>query len=360
MRTRLAISQAVHQIDSTCGDSTGFFVTFWRIHGLRFGSRTCDFGSRNLENQGVLAEICDSTIAEVQVSLIPKELELPSDSIPRVVRQWKGPSGTIIRSLEAVESPTGVHWILRNFGSLIAKISQYGESVELFPPVSLDPSYSAATIAGPVSSFVRWLRGMPSLHASSVVVDGKVLAVAGQSGAGKSTTIAALAHAGFPLLTDDVLGWRETPDSIQISPGQVPIKLWPATLLALGFNPDSFPRVRPGSEKRIVAMPFHPGNAELELGAIYLLETDSDLRPGEIRPVTGSAAFQALRVHCRDASILPPHLWQLQFQSIAGLASRIPVRRVGAHSGLDRLPEFARTLVDDFRRVSATQKSAGS
>ena len=337
-----------------------FFVTFWKIHGLRFNSLDCDFSPWNLDGERSGVQLTQPSFNEVRVSLFPRELTFSPEFTPKLVRQWMSPSGRIIRSLETVAGPTGLCWILRNFGSLIATISEHGKSVELHPPVALDPSYSAATIAGPVASFVRWLRGMPSLHASSVVVDGKVLAVAGQSGAGKSTTIAALTHAGFPLLTDDVLGWRETPESIQISPGQVPLKLWPATLLALGLTPDSFPRVRSGSEKRIVAMPIHSGNVELELGAIYLLETGPELRPGEIRPVSGSAAFQALRVHCRDSSILPQHLWQLQFQAIAGLANRIPIRRVGAHSGLSRLPEFTQTLVDDFRRASATQKSAGS
>lgn len=334
-------------------------MTFWRIHGLRFGSRDCDFSSWNLDDTGDCSQQSELRFADVHLSLFAREPAPSPDQVPRIVRQWKARSGTIIRSLEVVTGPLGFRWVLRNFGSLVAQISEHGETVELFSPVSLDPSYTAATIAGPVASFVRWLHGMPSLHASSVVVDGRVLAVAGHSGAGKSTTIAALTHTGFPLFTDDVLGWRETPDSILITPGQVPLKLWPATLLALDLDPESFPRVRPGSEKRIVAMPAHSGNAELNLGAIYLLETGSELRPGEIRPVTGSAAFQALRVHCRDASILPPHLWQLQFQSIAGLANRVPVRRVGAHSGLSCLSEFTQSLVEDFRRVSVTQP-AGS
>lgn len=53
---------------------------------------------------------------------------------------------------------------------------------------------------------VRVLREEYVLHASAVAAaDGSALAVLGYSGAGKSTTVTALARSGHPLIVDDVL-----------------------------------------------------------------------------------------------------------------------------------------------------------
>ncbi|WP_432561332.1 phosphoenolpyruvate carboxykinase (ATP) [Kineococcus sp. SYSU DK003] len=60
--------------------------------------------------------------------------------------------------------------------------------------------YLAATAAT-----VAWWRGQVALHAGAVLVDGRVWAVLGERGAGKSTAMYSLVRAGLPLVTDDVL-----------------------------------------------------------------------------------------------------------------------------------------------------------
>lgn len=72
--------------------------------------------------------------------------------------------------------------------------------------------------------------------------------------------------------------------------------------------------------------------------------------PGAIRELHGLAAFTALKANCRDDSVLTPVMRQRQFEALAELARRIPVLQVKAHAGLDRLPELAATLAEDFRR----------
>lgn len=52
--------------------------------------------------------------------------------------------------------------------------------------------------------FAHWL-GRSGFHAGAVIVDGGAWAVVGAKGSGKSTTLAWLAAAGYPVVTDDVL-----------------------------------------------------------------------------------------------------------------------------------------------------------
>ena len=59
--------------------------------------------------------------------------------------------------------------------------------------------------SGTVLSFLLSLRGECVLHASAVEEGGRAIAVAGVSGAGKSTCAALLCASGARLVTDDVL-----------------------------------------------------------------------------------------------------------------------------------------------------------
>src|SRR5262249_30711615 len=60
-------------------------------------------------------------------------------------------------------------------------------------------------LLGPVMGFVLRLRGVTCLHASAVSLVESAVALVGFPGAGKSTTAAAFAHSGFPVIADDVV-----------------------------------------------------------------------------------------------------------------------------------------------------------
>jgi hypothetical protein len=67
---------------------------------------------------------------------------------------------------------------------------------------------------------VALVRGYEALHASAVKMpDGGVVAVAGPSGAGKTTLALELLSRGWALFTDDVLVLGEGPDGVQAHPG---------------------------------------------------------------------------------------------------------------------------------------------
>ena len=82
------------------------------------------------------------------------------------------------------------------------------------------------------SIFGTWL-GRHAIHAGAVVVDGGAWALIGDSGAGKSTTLAWLAGAGYPILADDVV----VTDGSRAFAGPRAIDLVPSSLRYLG--PDS-------------------------------------------------------------------------------------------------------------------------
>lgn len=59
-------------------------------------------------------------------------------------------------------------------------------------------------LTAPLAILNRW-RGRAGLHAGAVVHDGGAIVVCGHQGAGKSSTLAACAHRGLPVVSDDLV-----------------------------------------------------------------------------------------------------------------------------------------------------------
>ncbi len=74
-------------------------------------------------------------------------------------------------------------------------------------------------LLGPVMGFVLRQRGTVTLHASSLVFHGRAVALVGEAGAGKSTTAAALALRGWPVLAEDVCALADAGAHYQVLPG---------------------------------------------------------------------------------------------------------------------------------------------
>src|SRR5205085_737275 len=80
-----------------------------------------------------------------------------------------------------------------------------GREVVVDPVEGVGPDVVEPWLSGLVAAIVLAQRGEFALHANLVDVDGRGVAVAGASGAGKTTTSLSLARRGGTLLGDDVV-----------------------------------------------------------------------------------------------------------------------------------------------------------
>jgi hypothetical protein len=140
---------------------------------------------------------------------------------------------------------------------------------------------AATYLLGPVFGLILRLRGIPSLHAGAVAIDGVAVALAGEAGTGKSTTTAALARRGHLVLADDVLALRAGDGEIMALPAYPQLRLWPDIVPALLGTDAELPPLTPNWDKRGMRMDesFHPH--PLRLGAVYVL---SGREPGPDAP----------------------------------------------------------------------------
>jgi hypothetical protein len=131
-------------------------------------------------------------------------------------------------------------------------------------------------------------RGLLVLHASSVVIQDRVVGFIGAKGWGKSTTAAVLNQRGHALVSDELLAVHfdaQNQPLVITAPPQ--LRLWSDALLNIGGDPSSATQVRPGIEKfRINASICAQG--ELPLFQLYLLDGGEQLA---IESVSRSEAF---------------------------------------------------------------------
>ncbi len=212
---------------------------------------------------------------------------------------------------------------------------------------------TATYLLGPTLGFVLRLRGITCLHASAVAVDGKAVAFAGPAGAGKSTTAAAFAQLGFPVLTDDIAPLREGAAGFEVQPAYPRLRLWPDSAESLFGSPEALPRITPTWDKRYVDLNLpqfqflqHP----LGLAAIYVLAPRARRSPA-VEALERRTALMALVRETYSTRLLSSAQRGKEFDFLARLVDSVPVRRLSPDADLARMPALCETILRDLRRV---------
>jgi hypothetical protein len=210
-------------------------------------------------------------------------------------------------------------------------------------------------LLGSFLGLVLRLRGVCCLHASVIVVGGKGVALAGHQGAGKSTTAAALARRGFPVLADDIAALADQETTFLVQPGIPRLLLLPSAVGALWGAPDVLPWQSPNAEKRCLL----PGRSEIRfwtepapLGAVYILrERDESLRSPRIESPSGAEGLVGLLTHAYLPQVLDPEMRVREFRLLTRVFRQVRVRSVQLPGDLDRLDELCNCLVQDMAHL---------
>lgn len=184
-----------------------------------------------------------------------------------------------------------------------------------------------------VMAFVLQQKGMIPFHASGIIKDGGLILFAGDSGAGKSTTLAHLVSAGYRIFTDDVCVLKLTDgDKPQLyGLASYPmVKLWDDAIESLdsdAFGERSF-RVRKDMDKfgQFFFDSFSTGEYPIE--KIFILKA-ADVPGVSCRQLTGVEAFQQLEKQAyRQYLIVNKDLRVLHFKKMSMLTERCKVYEV--------------------------------
>ena len=210
-------------------------------------------------------------------------------------------------------------------------------------------------LKGPVMGYVLRLRGVVSLHASAVAIDEQAIALVGSPGAGKSTTAAAFARRGLPVIADDVVALAEEAGNFLVQSGYPRVNLWPDSARALFGSEEALPRITPNWDKRFLLLGqngFSFAAKPLPLRAIYILGTreESLTAPVTIQ-VAGSEALAALVANTYVNYLLDRDMRSVEFDMLSRLAARVPIHRVRPPADPSAVFDLCEAISADAKRV---------
>src|SRR5436190_998507 len=133
------------------------------------------------------------------------------------------------RSIDHVAG-VGYRLYARHFG--LALVSEDGALVLCAPPDD-EPWSWQRFLVGRVLPWAAVLRGREVFHAAAVTIDGRAVALVGQSGVGKSSLAAHLVLEGAGFLTDDVLAVDRDAGTLRAHPGAGILCVRPAERAAM-------------------------------------------------------------------------------------------------------------------------------
>lgn len=171
-----------------------------------------------------------------------------------------------------------------------------GNRITIAPKMPLDVAAVRMFLVGTALGLLCHQRGLIPLHASVVDIGGQAVALAGQSGEGKSTLAAAFRRRGYAVLSDDVAPLAIEAGRCLVQPGLRHIKLWQDALDGLNLGDQPMGRCRPGLEK--FSLPLRQ-SVQMEplplIAVIHLQHDEADLAGPAFKRLRGVRAVRALQ-----------------------------------------------------------------
>ncbi len=225
-------------------------------------------------------------------------------------------------------------------------------------PSSLTVEDTITYFLGPIMGLILRFRGITCLHASAILIEDSVVTIVGSSGSGKSTTAAAFAKLGYPILSDDIVALIPRNNQFWIQPAYPWVRLWPASVELLFNSPTALPRIVPENsdwDKRYLDLKqegYAFQEQPMPLGGIYIL-TERAFEPKrpyfENLPI--SKALIHLIGHSYTNRLLNKEMRTQQFQDLSQVVSHVPVRQVYPHGDPKEIFNLCDAILDDFSQV---------
>jgi hypothetical protein len=212
-------------------------------------------------------------------------------------------------------------------------------------------------LLGPVLGFALRLRGISCLHASAVEIDGRAIALLGPAQAGKSTTAAAFAELGYPVLTDDVAPIVEVGGVLHVRPAYPQLRLWPDSVTVLYGSEDVLPPLTPTWTKRGLDLRrngYRFARDPLPLAAIYVLGARQPNSGVRIEAMTGRDRMRVLLAHSYVGYLLDRDMREQEFVLLARLVSQIAIRRVIAADDPCQVFQLCARILEDCEAIGCT------
>ena len=313
------------------------------------------------------------------LGLMPESANAPVDIWVDLNGESQAPSADVenlssgITPVEKAENRTYFHVWFRGDGQIDFEIDSEGSRI--WATWTRSPLEDVTTLLlGQVLGCALRLRGVLCLHACVVAIGRQAIAIVGETGAGKSTTAAALADRGCAILSDDIAVLKDCAGCFLVQPGYPRLRLWPESINALYGSEVDLARIFSFSEKRFLDLSAKSSETKpktawrfqsepLPLAAIYILgERQPGLAAPKIEPIPPAMAVMNLMAQ-RSASHLKLDADKQgrEFAGFSRVANIVPVRKVTRRDSLEALPQLCDAILANLAGIAVSgQRSAVS
>jgi hypothetical protein len=308
-------------------------------------------------------------LAEAIPAADSRPVILATKSQPTWVDEAANLPSEVIYFLPAAPECADPAFVVREFGGGICFQLSYSDGTEFFVdtggesvwghcPVPLTVEDLATYFLGPVMGFVLRRRGVTPLHASAVRIGAAAAILSGAATAGKSTTAAALALRGSPVLCEDIAALDESNGRFFVRSGYPRVCLWPDSAEKLLGSTDALPNLTPNWEKKFLALEGTRASFEsrtMPLGAIYLLQDRSgeDTAP-RLEEISSREALLELVQNTYMNALLSKGQRAAEFELLGRLVNQVPCKRLIPHRDAERISALCELIEKDAREVFAT------
>ena len=269
----------------------------------------------------------------------------PNRCLGRNVRITYRSQSIVVRRTEA-----GHHFAYSDATEFL--VSPNGNQIIAVTPPDSTFEDTCTYLVGPVMGFVLRLHGIVCLHASGVVIGGRAVAICGPPGAGKSTTAAALAQRGYPILAEDIAALDDQADCFCVQAGYPRVNVWPESAAALCGSAETLPAITPNWGKRYLPLDDSSGplfhSSPAPLAAIYVLGERREQTHPEFQALHSVEALIALASNTYTPYLLDEAMRAREFDVLTRLVKHVPVRRVYPPCDFSNISHFCEGLLNDF------------
>jgi len=215
---------------------------------------------------------------------------------------------------------------------------------------------AASFFLGPVMGLLLRFRGITCIHASAIELGGRAVLFAGEEGAGKSTTAAALSRRAHRVISDDIAALDESSEGLQVIPAFPYLSLWPDSVAVVYGERKKLPEFSRNFEKRRLELAREGlgfQSAKLPLGAVFFLEgVESTTGAPLIEPLDAKESLVSLIVHSYANSLIGAEMRAREFRTLGRLIASVPIRRLRRapeRGGLERICQAIEKECQDMK-----------
>jgi len=213
----------------------------------------------------------------------------------------------------------------------------------------------AAYLLGPVFGLLLQRRGVTTLHASAVEVGGKAVLFAGDAGAGKSTTAAAMARRGHAVISDDIVPVVEHDGVPYVIPSYPCISLWPESVEILYGREKKLPAFSANFTKTQLVLgegswPYRASALPLACAFIFAARS-SDAQAPAVEEMSLTDGLLALVANSYATCVLDGEKRASEFELFGRLMRTIRVRRLRPHEDPQLLERLCEVIESSCRAL---------